>query len=184
MRSGTLPASTYRRYLAQDIVFLCAYVTAVSIAMHHPSMAKRLGHFLSEALRQAIAQLDLVQVEAKARGIDPGSFKVFPATMHFGKFLIRIAQRGRADQILASLVPCVRLYAYIGQNLVRLLRANSKNPYRGWIEKYASPEMEAIARHWESMLSQHGRFTTGVRRTYRTALKHELAFFQAAYLGK
>jgi len=46
-------------------------------------------------------------------------------------------------EILAAMVPCARLYAFIGQSLKNALAVGKETPvYMDWINTYSSPEFE------------------------------------------
>jgi thiaminase/transcriptional activator TenA len=79
---------------------------------------------------------------------------------------------------MAAMTPCMRLYAYLGQELAR--EDHSQNPYREWIETYSSDEFEALAAELESLLDQLAEGTHRVSLAYRYAMCCELGFFSAS----
>ena len=81
-------------------------------------------------------------------------------------------------EIMAAMTPCMRLYAYLGQELAA--GDHSQNPYREWIETYSSEEFEALATELESLLDQLADGTPGVAFAYRYAMRCELDFFICA----
>ena len=75
------------------------------------------------------------------------------------------------------MTPCMRLYAFLGQQLQPTAR--HPNDYGEWISTYASPGFDALAVNLESLLNLYASDTEPVRSLYRNALKLELAFFRA-----
>ncbi|GAQ81476.1 hypothetical protein KFL_000810180 [Klebsormidium nitens] len=86
-----------------------------------------------------------------------------------------------AARMIAALVPCMRLYAFLGTEL-RRGRDLTGHPYREWIETYASQDFQASASKLEAVLdSVCGQDTSfeALSPTYRTAMLLELDFFAA-----
>ncbi len=77
------------------------------------------------------------------------------------------------------MTPCMRLYAFLGQQLAQKLEPQS--PYREWVETYSSPEVEALAVRLEALLDHYGGEPARLAELYRRAMQLELAFFQAAW---
>jgi thiaminase/transcriptional activator TenA len=70
----------------------------------------------------------------------------------------------------------MRLYALLGQSLSGCV---FENPYREWIDTYASPDFEQLAATLEGLLDRYADDSPTVRSTYRRAMQLELAFFEA-----
>jgi thiaminase/transcriptional activator TenA len=73
----------------------------------------------------------------------------------------------------------MRLYAYLGRSLAAEGAARSSNPYREWIETYASPDFESLATTLEGLLNRYAHDTPMVSGAYRRAMRLELGFFAA-----
>jgi thiaminase/transcriptional activator TenA len=74
------------------------------------------------------------------------------------------------------MVPCMRLYAFLGA----ALDPAAAGPYGQWVRTYADPAFEALARTLEDLLDRHADDVPEVAGAYRRALELELAFFSAA----
>ncbi len=79
---------------------------------------------------------------------------------------------------MAAMTPCMRLYAYLGQELA--VSDHSRNPYREWIETYSTDEFEALAVELESLLDLLADDAPGVAIAYGYAMRCELDFFSAS----
>jgi thiaminase/transcriptional activator TenA len=76
------------------------------------------------------------------------------------------------------MTPCMRLYAYLGQQLTAQTKPDS--PYREWVMTYSSPQFEALARCVEGVLDRYGGDHDRLAVLYRQAMEFELRFFDAA----
>ena len=81
------------------------------------------------------------------------------------------------DEITAAMVPCMRLYAFLGTELAEY--QHSDHPYADWIKTYSGEEFQALAAELESVLDSVADDTPRVRDAYRYAVQCELNFFSA-----
>ncbi len=109
-------------------------------------------------------------------GLEP---EPLPATRSYCDFLLRTASLEPIGHIAAAMTPCVRLYAFLGQQLAPKLSPDS--PYREWVETYSSRDGEILVVRLEDCLDRYGGDRERLERLYRQALEFELAFFQAAW---
>ncbi len=77
------------------------------------------------------------------------------------------------------MAPCMRLYAFLGQQLAPKL--NPESPYREWVETYSSRDLEALASRLDGLLDRFGGEPRRLEQLYRRAMELELDFFQAAW---
>ncbi len=123
-------------------------------------------------------ELRLHEDYAASLAVDLENFRPHPATRAYTDFLLRTAWTAEVGEIMAAMTPCMRLYAYLGQELA--LAGHSQNPYREWIETYSSEKFEALAAGLESLLDELAEGTPGVSLAYRYAMRCELDFFSAS----
>ena len=76
------------------------------------------------------------------------------------------------------MTPCMRLYAYLGQQLAAQIKP--ENPYREWVMTYSSAQFEALARRLEVLLDRYGGDHDRLAVLYQQAMELELRFFDAA----
>jgi thiaminase/transcriptional activator TenA len=91
--------------------------------------------------------------------------------------LLRVAWQHDLGEIVAALVPCMRLYRFLGTELTAFLRPD--HPYREWIATYSSDWFKAQSDRVESILDKVATDTPTVREVYRYAMQCELVFFSA-----
>ncbi|MCD7459346.1 hypothetical protein HAX54_040673 [Datura stramonium] len=94
-----------------------------------------------------------------------------------------------AAYILGAMIPCIRLYAYIGKELLVFLEGETTHPYKRIIDNYASDVFEGLARENESWLDKLSAPLTGkelniIEKLYQQAMKLELGFLLAQPLDQ
>jgi thiaminase/transcriptional activator TenA len=111
-------------------------------------------------------------------GIDFERIQPFRETTDYVDFLLETAGRPDVGATVAAMIPCMRLYAHLGRELAH--SRDDRNPYRWWIETYASVEMEELAAELEGLLDELADDSAHVHDVYRRAMRCELRFFDAA----
>lgn len=175
--SGALPRDRFVAYVEQDAWFLVAFARAYALALAKaPDLATMeqlcvlLAGVLEErTLHQAYAE----RWDAK---LDPDPTD---ATLAYTDFLQRVAWSQPVGHILAAMVPCMRLYAYLGAALTP--HTGPDSPYREWVETYADPEFEALAQRLERLLDANDDGSPTIAGNYRTAMRREHQFFDQTY---
>jgi thiaminase/transcriptional activator TenA len=175
--SGELAPERFRVYVGQDACFLEAFVRAYALALAHCPDREGLEVF-KDLLVGGFEELRLHQGYAERWGISL-SPQPLPATDAYCDFLLRIASLEATGHTVAAMTPCMRLYAFLGQQLVSKL--DPKSPYREWVETYSSPDVEDLASRLEALLARYGGDPERLAWLYRRAMELELAFFQAAW---
>jgi thiaminase/transcriptional activator TenA len=173
---GTLPLDRFRAYVAQDAYFLEAFARAYALALARAPDRHGLASFHS-LIGGVLDELRLHAGYAARWQVDLRSNEPAPATLAYTDFLLATASLRGVGETCAAMTPCMRLYAYLGQQLAQL--GARDNPYQEWIDTYAAPEFEALAATLESLLDRYGSDASAVRDAYRRAMQLELAFFQA-----
>ena len=175
--SGELPLERFRIYVAQDARFLEAFVRAYALALARCPDREGLEVF-KDLLVGGFEELRLHKDYAERWGISL-SPEPLPATSAYCDFLLRIASLDPVGHTVAAMTPCMRLYAFLGQQLAPKL--DPESPYREWVETYSSAEVEALASRLEELLDRYGGDPERLAWLYRRAMELELAFFQVAW---
>jgi thiaminase/transcriptional activator TenA len=174
--SGELARATFAYYVGQDAAFLDAFCRAYALALAKSPDRDALIAF-RELLDAAVDELGLHEGYAARWGVDlhpPAD----PATSAYTDFLLAVAALEPVGHIAAAMTPCMRLYAYLGQQLAAHTKPDS--PYREWVEAYASTEFEALAQRLEALLDRYGGDDDRPAVLYHRAMELELRFFDAA----
>jgi thiaminase/transcriptional activator TenA len=175
---GTLERVKFAYYVGQDAFFLEAFARAYSIAA-----AKAIdweGFNVFHALAGGVLEeLKLHQGYASEWGVDLRHVQAATATRRYTDFLLATAWSSDISLITVAMTPCMRLYAFLGQQLAQ--SGIPDHQYANWIRTYSHPEFEQLAQKLENLTDQHTSITVSVKSTYRYAMLCERDFFQAAW---
>ncbi|BBY64082.1 TenA family protein [Mycolicibacterium helvum] len=178
MAEGTLPRERFAAYLAQDAFFLESFARAYALALvRSPDTATLL--VLADLIAGVRQELGLHASYAASWGIEMTGVQPLAATSAYTEFLLATSATQDVGVIYAAMTPCMRLYAWLG----RSLDPDRAGPYGQWVQTYADPEFENVARLLEGLVDTQADDTPAVRGAYRRAMGLELAFFEAAVAG-
>ncbi|WP_369135384.1 TenA family protein [Modestobacter sp. I12A-02662] len=174
---GSLPRERFAGYVAQDAFFLEAFARGYALGVVHSRDRAGLDAF-ADLLAGVREELRLHAAYAERWGIDLAAVEPLPATSAYTDFLVATAAVGSADLTCAAMTPCMRLYAHLGQALA----GQARGDYTEWVDTYADPGFEELARTLEALLDA-GPDSPALRRAYRRAMQLEVGFFDAAWRG-
>jgi thiaminase (transcriptional activator TenA) len=192
LADGSLPEACFRHYLTQDYLFLVHFSRAYALAVYKADDL--------DDMRQAAATLDALlnaemtlHLRTCARwGLSEKDMAAIPeadANLAYTRFVLDTGMAGDLLDLLVALAPCVLGYGEIG---ARLLSSPSTpleaTPYRDWIETYggseyqdvaaaAAAQIERVARRRLGDLPTRSPRWTGLSRTFRTATRLEIGFW-------
>ncbi len=175
--SGDLSRERFRVYVAQDAYFLDAFARAYALALAKTPDREGIAIF-KDLLVGVFEELTLHEGYAARWGVSLES-EPLPSTSSYCDFLLRTASLEPVGHTAAAMAPCMRLYAFLGQQLAPKL--NSESPYREWVETYSSRDFETLASRLDGLLDRFGGEPGRLVQLYRRAMELELAFFQAAW---
>jgi thiaminase/transcriptional activator TenA len=178
LADGSLSRDRFAYYVGQDAFFLQAFARAYTIAG-----VKSLdweGFCALHALADGVLEeLKLHAKYALQWGVDVMNTEPAAATRRYTDFVLATAWAYDMGVTVAALSPCMRLYAYLGQQLAQL--NPPEHQYIDWIRTYSSQDIENLAQQLEQLIDTYTSDTSLVRKTYRYAMECERDFFQAAF---
>lgn len=176
--TGTLPKSRFAYYVGQDAFFLGSFARAYSIAAAKAPDWQGFEAFHSLA-GGVLEELRLHQGYATQWGVDLQGVQPAGATRRYTDFLLATAWAGDVGLTAVAMTPCLRLYAFLGQQL-----AQSGIPdhlYREWICTYSDQRFEELTKRLEHLTDRYATLGPETEATYRYAMLCERDFFQAAW---
>lgn len=176
--AGTLSHLQFSYYVGQDAFFLGAFARAYSIAAAKAPDWDGFQVFHSLA-NGVFEELKLHQSYARKWEVNLVSIQAEPATRRYTDFLLATAWGSDSGITAAAMVPCMRLYAFLGQELGK--NGIPTHIYGDWIRTYSNAEFEELAQLLESLTDRYASATAIVQQTYRYAMLCERDFFQAAW---
>ncbi|MCH8891679.1 MAG: TenA family protein [Myxococcales bacterium] len=154
--SGDLSRERFRVYVAQDAYFLEAFARAYALALAKSPDREGIAVF-KDLLVGVFEELTLHEGYAARWGVSLEP-EPLPSTSTYCDFLLRTASLEPVGHTAAAMAPCMRLYAFLGQQLAPKL--NPESPYREWVKTYASADTKALA-------SRRPALTPMLRPTFR-----------------
>ena len=175
---GSLPPESFQYYVAQDAFFLESFARAYALALAHAP--DREGMEVFAGLISGVLE-ELRLHEGYAARWDVSLDDVVPgdATLAYTDFLLATAALGSVGETCAAMVPCMRLYSFLGRSLADE-GVEKDNPYHEWVETYSGPEFDDLADGLEALLDRYADDAPAARDAYRRAMRLEVAFFDAA----
>ncbi|KAG6553729.1 hypothetical protein Mapa_004644 [Marchantia paleacea] len=214
LAAGSLPMESFGNYIAQDVYYLVAFSEAYGLAIDNTDH-QEARDVLRGLQRHVQEELDQVHISAlQSFGLElPKSISPNAATTAYTNFLLAVAKgefkahevpgEGDDDELegsesesrrkrklaaytIGALTPCMRLYAFLGQEIKRATSAVlGSNPYAKWVETYASANFENASRESEELLQNLASPFSGetdrknMRSLYLRAMELEVDFFAA-----
>ena len=175
---GTLPKERFAYYVGQDAFFLEAFARAYSIAAAKAPTWQSFNVF-HELATGVLSELNLHHNYAQAWQVDLAQVSPGTATRQYTDFLLATAWSQPIGVTAVAMSPCMRLYAYLGQQLAQ--NGIPEHAYKDWIATYSSDEFEPLATQLEALVDKYADESELIRSTYRYAMVCERDFFQSAW---
>jgi thiaminase/transcriptional activator TenA len=175
---GSLEQQKFAYYVGQDAFFLEAFARAYSIAAAKTSEFSEFTTFHHLA-GGVLEELKLHEGYAAKWGVYLHSTKPGVATRRYTDFLLATAWGGDIGLIATAMSPCMRLYAFLGEELAS--NGIPTHQYTDWIRTYSSADFLPLAQQLENLVEFYVKDIDLVGSTYRYAMLCELDFFQAAW---
>ena len=185
---GTLPEKSFRHYLLQDYLFLIHFSRAWALAVYKSENLSDMRAAASTLNAHLHYEMDIHVKYCAGWGISEQDMErtvEAKANMAYTRYVL---ERGLAGDVLdlhVALAPCVIGYAVIGKDLAAHPKTRLEgNPYREWIEMYASEEYQNVAkasvRHLDELAASRsgpGRFES-MAKTFRQSTSLEVDFWE------
>lgn len=187
--NGDLPVEKFKHYIKQDYLYLIEYARVLAIASTRAPDLETMGWFarlLDETLN---TEMELHRGYCAEFGItreELENTEAAPTTIAYTGFLLKTAQLGSFEELVASLVPCQWGYWEIGDYLAKQGLPEGAPLYAKWIEMYSSTEFEELARDIRALTDRladdaASGLLAGMEEAYRTSLRLEHRFWDMAY---
>ncbi|MCP8689027.1 thiaminase II [Marinobacterium sedimentorum] len=184
---GTLAPESFAHYLKQDYLFLLQFSRAWGLAVYKSRTLEQMRY----AQQGINAMLDIeigLHVQYCADwGISEAELQRLPeaaATVAYTRYVLDAGLCGDLADLHAALAPCIVGYAEVARWLLdQPSTVLDGNPYRAWIEMYASEEYQAVAAAEIRLLDElcagmPARRLDELKKTFHTATRMEAAFWQ------
>ncbi|MDO9708097.1 thiaminase II [Paracraurococcus lichenis] len=187
LSDGTLPLAAFRRYLIQDYLFLIHFARAEALAVFKAESVEAMRE-KAEAIRAILAETEMHLRYCASWGLTEADVRAAPESAETVSYTRYVIDRGLAGDILdleVALAPCTVGYAEVAQRILADPRRRAEgNPYQSWIDTYADPGYQAMAKAAAARIDAlgeshggHARFA-GLSATFAEAARLEARFWQ------
>ncbi|KAK9833927.1 hypothetical protein WJX74_010080 [Apatococcus lobatus] len=180
LAQNKLPKATFEYFLGQDSTYLRAFAKAYGLLLAQPELDAEAVSCVRDLLQGVHNELAHLSDLAKGWETNPNQ-EPNEACRAYTNFLLDTAVHEDAACILAAMMPCMRLYSFLGCQLA----AAYPRSHSDWVRIYAGPAFNALPRRQEQLLDRLGPAAPfgKLRRLYKTALRLEVAFFEAQHVS-
>ena len=147
LADGSLPTDAFAFYLAQDAAYLVEFARALSAASVLAPHVRAQAFFGTSARNALEVETTLHRDWLSGHG-SPVVGEPSPVTSAYTNHLLASCLGGSYPVVVAAVLPCYRLYAHIGEELLRQAGDLTGHPYRRWIATYADPGFQKAA--WQA----------------------------------
>ncbi|NEQ28035.1 MAG: hypothetical protein F6K28_55410, partial [Microcoleus sp. SIO2G3] len=137
------------------------------------------GRECRRVLVRARQELQLHASYAQSWSVNLQEVELGAGTRRYTDFLIATAWGQEVGLITVAMLPCMRLYAFLGQMLAQ--PQIPTHQYADWIRTYSGSEFTPLVQQLAELADRHATNVPIVQSTYRYAMECELAFFEASW---
>jgi thiaminase/transcriptional activator TenA len=158
LADGTLPDAAFRHYLIQDYLFLLHFSRAWGLAIYKSETLDEMRRAQAFVAATLDVEIGLHVEYCRGWGIDAAAMAAAPEALQTVAYTRYVLDRGLAGDRLdleVALAPCIVGYAVIARD--RLADPGTRlggNPYKSWLDMYASAEYQALADEAKAALDE------------------------------
>ncbi|KAF4655523.1 hypothetical protein FOL46_008209 [Perkinsus olseni] len=176
---GTLDPEAFKTYMAQDTLYLNGYVRSLSSCIAKSDITATMGKELSVFIEGVKGELEACHQHYVD---NPDATGPEAACRKYVDFLLNVSRADCGPSVMiAAVIPCSRLYAWLGKELTAGREIPEDHPYRRWLLFYADEPINTSARALEALLDKQVRVceVQEVGQAYRRAMELEYDFFDS-----
>ncbi len=179
LADGSLPAASFRHYLAQDYLFLTQVARAYALMILKAESVAEMRAAAGDVDALLNRELDLHIRLSAGWGVDEAALAATEearATLAYTRFVLDVGHSGDLLDLQTVLSPCVIGYVEIAARLAARPGATEPaNPYGAWISDFSAPAYVAVADQTRARLA-----ATAARRLTPARLPRLQALFNQA----
>jgi thiaminase/transcriptional activator TenA len=185
---GTLDEEPFRYWVRQDYVYLVEYSRVFAHGAARAPDLERMCTF-AELLSETVdAEMDLHRGYAAEFGISERELEATepsPTTRAYTDFLVRTAATGTFGDLVAALLPCMWGFNETGRRLAERGRPDHEQ-YAEWVDTYSGEAFTELTGWCRGLMDdvaagRPGRDRERFRELFRTSMRYEYAFWDAAW---
>lgn len=186
---GSLPREKFRYYMIQDYLFLVDFCRIFALGAAKADDIGQMSQF-SRLLHETLhTEMSLHRAYGEQFGIPPAAMEQAepaPTCLGYTRFMLEAVQRGTVADLAAAVLPCQWGYAEIGRFLKETGDTSANNPYRDWIQMYASEEFKQLGDWLRNLLDSKAAGANATDQARWTGLflagsRYEYMFWQMCW---
>ncbi|MFC6671221.1 thiaminase II [Marinobacterium aestuariivivens] len=184
---GSLEKASFQHYLKQDYLFLLQFSRAWGLAVYKSRTLEQMRYAQQGINAMLDTEIGLHVQYCADWGIGEEALQRLPeasATVAYTRYVLDCGLGGDLADLHAALAPCIVGYAEVANWLEAQPSTRLEgNPYRSWVEMYASDEYQAVAAAEVELLDRlcadlPQRRLDELSHIFHTATRMEVAFWQ------
>lgn len=140
---GTLPVERFRYFMVQDYLYLYEYARVFALGIARAQDPQLMRMFAQSVNQILDGEMKIHRAYMQRLGISEKDIECAAPALEntsYTAYMISVASRGSAMEIVAALLACSWSYAEIGKELNAIPHAAEHPFYGEWIRGYASEE--------------------------------------------
>ena len=186
LADGTLPIEKFKRYIAQDELYLGNYgrqMFAFASMIEDASQKEMFTEFARSGMEGEKAMHELMIARF---GTDESALPS-KVTAAYNAHTEAAIGTGRKEVAFASLLPCIWIYNEVGKYL-KTIAVTEGNPYCEWIDEYGNEEFSMAVDEVLSLIDEYAGGTDDktredMTREFYEGVRFEYEFWDYAYRG-
>jgi thiaminase/transcriptional activator TenA len=187
LAAGTLSRETFQFYMLQDSLYLEGYSRTLSLLSARSPATDMMLEFAQASQVALVVERSLHEGVFRAYGLRQSEVDAAgpsPTCLAYVNFLIATAHQASVEEAVAAVLPCFWIYEEVGNTVHD--RAHPDNPYRAWIDTYASEEFAAAVRRVIDIadrLALHAspQRVAAMGQAFMRSVQYEWMFWDSAY---
>jgi thiaminase/transcriptional activator TenA len=183
LTDGTLSTERFLFYIQQDSLYLVDYGRALSLLAGRCPDPHTMADFLRLAEEIFAGERGMQDEFFKIYGITSPERKQCPACFAYTNYLVASALNRSYAEAVAAVLPCFWIYREVGNYIFR--NAVKGNPYRKWIDTYASEEfsvsVDKAIEITDAAAAASPARAARMETAFETAMRLEWMFWDSCY---
>jgi thiaminase/transcriptional activator TenA len=183
LMDGTLSTERFLFYIQQDSLYLVEFGRVLSLLAGRCKDAQTMSDFIHLADEVISGERGMQDEFFKIYGITTPCTRQAPVCSSYANFIIAAATNKTYGEAVTSVLPCFWIYREVGNHILK--NAVLGNPYRKWIDTYASAEFSASTdkaiKIVETAANNYPELQERMEEIFETATRLEWMFWDSAY---
>lgn len=189
LADGTLDIEKFKFYMVQDYRYLLEYAKVFSLGVVKSRDEELMRKFALMVKETLDGEMDIHKSYMKRLGItheEVENSKTSLMNQSYTSYMLDVAFKGDALDILVAVLSCAWSYQVIGENHIKVPGAIENETFGEWIEGYTSDDYKANTQEIIDLVNKLGENITEEKEAYLKEVfvncsRFEYAFWDMSY---